>query len=597
MANRTPTRRPVAAVIEVGTHAALQQRGVIVVTGRDRRIAVFADGAAVYAVENNCPHMGFPLDRGTVSDGMLTCHWHQARFDLRSGCTFDLWADDVPRYDAWVDDGVVYVRSTPAHIFDNEHHRRRLRRGMEQNIGLVQAKSTLALLSDGEPTTDIVREAVRFASSNLTGFSEGLTRLACVARLAPSLSADTTYQGLYYAIRKIADEASDSPPRRARDPLLEQGHDLPTLKRWLRQWVQTRHRDGAERTALTALRLLPASEVAELIFTGATERLYADGGHLLEECNKAFELIEILGADDDIASGLVPLLMPSMTSARGEEESTNWHHPIALVAPLRALEQRLPAVLDRADDHTWTPTASLTTTLLGEDPIAIIETLERTLRDGAPARLVARQVAYAAAMRLARFATSNEVTDWFNPQHTFIFANGVYQAVVRAPVPDVVRGIFQGAMSVYMDRYLNVPPARLPSERRVHAPLPDDSAQLRAAILDALDQRANVEPVADLVSHAVDCGMPEEVLIDTLAFATVREDLDFHSLQVLEAAANQCRAWQENLGHGAERQHILVGVARNLAAHCPTRRAGQQTATIAQRLHRGDRVFEESAAG
>jgi len=60
----------------------------------------------------------------------------------------------------------------------------------------------------------------------------------------------------------------------------------------------------------------------------------------------------------------------------------------------------------------------------------------------------------------------------------------------------------------------------------------------------------------------------------------------------LEAAVNQCNAWPE----GCERENILVGVARNLAAHCPTRRAGQQTADIARRLHRGDKVFEGEAA-
>jgi hypothetical protein len=26
--------------------------------------------------------MGFPLDRGSVDDGILTCHWHHARFEL-----------------------------------------------------------------------------------------------------------------------------------------------------------------------------------------------------------------------------------------------------------------------------------------------------------------------------------------------------------------------------------------------------------------------------------------------------------------------------------------------------------------------------------
>ncbi len=365
-------------------------------------------------------------------------------------------------------------------------------------------------------------------------------------------------------------------------------HDLATLKGWLKQWVQTRHRDGAERTALTGLRELSPKDNADLIFAGATERLYANGGHELESCNKVFELIELLGADD--APKLVPLLMPGLTEARGREESTNWHHPVELVEPLRGLERRLADVLDRRDDAAWTPPQSLTTLILGDDPIATIDGLEQVLRAGAPARLVARQVAYAAALRLARFATSNEVTDWFNPQHTFVYTNGTYQAVLRSPTPDVVRAIFHGAMSVYMDRYLNVPPARLPSERKTRDDLPTTADALQRTLLAELDQRANVERVADIVSRYVTLDLPFAQLIDMLTFATVREDLDFHSLQVLEAGVNQCRAWN---GGGPERENILVGVARNLAAHCPTRRAGQQTAIIAQRLHRGEKMFEE----
>ncbi len=577
--------------IRVASHDELKERGVIVVAGLQRRIAVFADGDAVYAVENNCPHMGFPLDRGSVRDGMLTCHWHQARFDLRSGCTFDLWADDVPRYESWIDDGIVYVSPEPCIEFDAAHHRARLRRGMEQNIGLVQAKSILALLPDhaSDDVARIVRGAAEFASTNLTEVTEGLIRLTCIARLYPALSKDTAYQGLYYAIRAIANEASHSPPRRAREPLLEH-HDLKMLRGWMKQWVQTRHRDGAERTALTGLRELSAQDFADLIFSAATERLYANGGHELESCNKVFELVEMLGTD--AASLLVPLVIPGLTEARGREESTNWHHPVELVEPLRDLEARLPGVLNRAEDASWVPDRALTELILGEDPLSTIDGLERALREGAPAHRLARHVAYAAALRLARFATSNEVTDWFNPQHTFVYCNGAYQAVRRSPTPDVVRGIFHGAMSVYMDRYLNVPPTRLPSERHTRDDLPDTADALRQALLRELDQRANVERAADIVSRYVALGLPRTDLIDTLTFATVREDLDFHSLQVLEAGVNQCRAWDDGGGTGAEAEHILVGVARNLAAHCPTRRAGQQTAVIAQRLHRGEKMFE-----
>ncbi|MBV9852841.1 MAG: Rieske (2Fe-2S) protein, partial [Armatimonadetes bacterium] len=132
--------------VPVGPLAELEAKGVLVVRGADRPIAVFAHDGRVYAVDNRCPHMGFPLQRGTVHDGILTCHWHNARFDLASGCTFDLFADDVPAYDVEVRDGQVYVAAMPRQASAVAGYRRRLAEGLEQNIALVQAKGLIGLL-------------------------------------------------------------------------------------------------------------------------------------------------------------------------------------------------------------------------------------------------------------------------------------------------------------------------------------------------------------------------------------------------------------------------------------------------------------------
>jgi nitrite reductase/ring-hydroxylating ferredoxin subunit len=51
----------------------------------------------------------------------LTCHWHDARFDLESGCTFDLWADDVPTFPAEVRNGDVWVKTSLDHANPAEH--------------------------------------------------------------------------------------------------------------------------------------------------------------------------------------------------------------------------------------------------------------------------------------------------------------------------------------------------------------------------------------------------------------------------------------------------------------------------------------------
>src|SRR4051794_27274982 len=87
--------------------------GPLVVSVGGETICLFADGGEVHAVDNRCPHMGFPLHRGTVADGVLTCHWHHARFDLCTGGTFDQWADDLRRFAVELDGDDVLVDVAP----------------------------------------------------------------------------------------------------------------------------------------------------------------------------------------------------------------------------------------------------------------------------------------------------------------------------------------------------------------------------------------------------------------------------------------------------------------------------------------------------
>jgi nitrite reductase/ring-hydroxylating ferredoxin subunit len=87
---------PTTDFVRAASLEELKAKGRLVVHGPHRPILVVHDKGRVFALDNRCPHMGFPLDRGSVEDSTLTCHWHHARFDLASGCTFDLWADDVP---------------------------------------------------------------------------------------------------------------------------------------------------------------------------------------------------------------------------------------------------------------------------------------------------------------------------------------------------------------------------------------------------------------------------------------------------------------------------------------------------------------------
>ncbi len=240
-------------LVLVAPLAELQAKGVIVVAGEDRPIAVFWHEGEVRAVDNRCPHLGFPLHKGSVRDGLLTCHWHEARFDLCTGCTFDLWADDVPAFDTRVEDGFVYVASQPRHKPGRDDYLRRLTQGLEQDVSLVQAKSILGLRSTGTEWTEILGAIARFGSRHQESWGEGMTLLALAGNLLPGLSPETAYHVVFRACRQVGIDCSGAPARRAGEPLAGADHSPGQLARWMRTWVRGRHRDAAERVLLTAI--------------------------------------------------------------------------------------------------------------------------------------------------------------------------------------------------------------------------------------------------------------------------------------------------------------------------------------------------------
>ena len=156
MADREPRQN----LVRAASLEELREAGRLVVHRRRPHVCLFADGDDVYAVDNRCPHMGFPLHRGSVSDGILTCHWHHARFDLCTGGTFDQWADDLRRFPVELDGDDVYVDVAPPEDA-LAHQRQRLRDGLERDIPLVIAKAALALAEADPSGADVLPRRAR----------------------------------------------------------------------------------------------------------------------------------------------------------------------------------------------------------------------------------------------------------------------------------------------------------------------------------------------------------------------------------------------------------------------------------------------------
>ncbi len=147
----------------------------------------------------------------------------------------------------------------------------------------------------------------------------------------------------------------------------------------------------------------------------------------------------------------------------------------------------------------------------------------------------------------------------------------------------MLRGVFDAALSVYLDRFLNTPAARLPD------PQPGGTPDLLLADLAALlDRQQQVNGAAQVVVNYLASGADPQRLLATIGRLLLREDRDFHTIQAVEGAFRQYSL----AANATQRAHFLVAAIRYLAAHAPTVRAQGQTYQIALRLHRGEALFE-----
>lgn len=97
-------RYKVAKVIDLkpGQGRALEVNG--------RAIALFNVRGEFFAVEDICTHMGAPLSNGMLAGRSITCEWHGASFDLKTGEALNAPAKgDVTAYKVFVEGDDVEI--------------------------------------------------------------------------------------------------------------------------------------------------------------------------------------------------------------------------------------------------------------------------------------------------------------------------------------------------------------------------------------------------------------------------------------------------------------------------------------------------------
>ena len=294
------------------TVSSLPDEGGRLFTYLDKRIALFRTPRGVFASDNRCPHQGYALVRGDVKGDVLTCAWHNWKFDLAQGGTCTFGGEAVRTYPVTVIDGLVHVdvQDAPAEIVRPQLFSSLLEAMGEVDLGRV-ARDTMRLQRIGTPLDEIVRHGVRYAAPRAEyGWDHSLATLADCLRLAAMfegpLKAMPVVQGL-----AVASEDQVRRPLRPQpepiDPVAVYGSLQDGLAAFPRL-VDDEQVDDAEALFRGLLAAGATREQLRHALLEAVTDHFLSYGHAMIFCQKAFELVDAIGWSeaDTVLAPLVP---------------------------------------------------------------------------------------------------------------------------------------------------------------------------------------------------------------------------------------------------------------------------------------------------
>lgn len=410
-----------------------------------RQIAVFhlADGE-IFAIDNRCPHEGYPLAQGTVEGDTLTCCWHNFKFDLRSGAC--LKGDEAVR--VWPVRRVEGMIEVDLAEPDPAAQRPALLESLDgaifqRKVGQM-ARDVVRLLQTGD-LDEVTREiaaisAIHDCERGEWGNAHGLPVATDALQAARLLAEDGELPALEARALALTQSLEMTalfnlrrPPRPAHPPLPigdHWGHDLLEAV----EAEDTPTAVGLIRGALEA-GLGPASVAPWLIQINAAHLL--SFGHGLIYVMKALELLDEVGWSH--APRILPGVVEALINGTREDTLPPWKKF------RRALEARWAEALAATVAPAEAPVApvdiegsreAVAERLLRSAPGEAADVVIDALMEGSPLITIAEGIALGAGRRLARFDPSihhrADVQDtWLFCTHLLTHAESVVAALPK----------------------------------------------------------------------------------------------------------------------------------------------------------------------
>lgn len=124
-----------------------------------QHFTIFKDNANFFACENRCPHMGYPMNKGTIRQGIITCAWHNWEFDTRTGGCYRGACEDLKIYPLKIEGESILINKGVEGKTDDDLHLK-LQEAMRSTDIYQQAKALNLLIAAETPLPEIIMTAL-----------------------------------------------------------------------------------------------------------------------------------------------------------------------------------------------------------------------------------------------------------------------------------------------------------------------------------------------------------------------------------------------------------------------------------------------------
>jgi nitrite reductase/ring-hydroxylating ferredoxin subunit len=540
-------------------------------------IALFNVDGRIHATDNQCPHQGYPLTRGAIRHGVLTCDWHGWSFDLEGGGCFVGGCDDLTTFPVEIRDGEIWLDVNRAESSRRESHLRLLQEGLLTEDSWTLSKAIALLLADGLPEKDVIELFVKHMGRNIATRRgpEGARHVAHLIsgiRVARRYDTDDRLIPLMMAANGAAGPAGDRPPVERLPPPV----NWEKIENWVRAFSREGFADGIEKCLVTARRLGPNDDlILPLLYTCAVEpHLFGFIDNLLFLANLA-ELVEELGWDQssELACNLSAKLL-----GRGRPAPERFHlEAMKIYEPIEAaMKDGDRLVATESSEAKYAEDAFVLALGSGNLP-SIFQGLTDVLVAGVDADRIITTMVLVAADRMAR--TPVNVNPGWGALTAELNLAASLRTARRYAGPLVTRkALYHAGYRHFEDRWLNITTRPLATAVGGHP-------------LDVKDsiESVRINEVGTQVVQYLSAGFSGDRLLHETGNTILKDDTGNFVLSTLRTIFDE---WEHPMiaKHPARNQ-LLIGLAR-YATDVRRRKGSKSAALTAQRFARGQTAVD-----